>query len=58
MTFQHTAAPWVKKIMKKTKGNAINQFYSEWMVESGALCWVIALQTHAADIWNGWRHLE
>lgn len=49
MTFKHTAAPQGEK-RKKTKGNTINLFYSEWMVQSGALCWVIALPTHAADI--------
>lgn len=53
MTFKQAAAKNKKEKKKENKGNAINLLYFEWMVDSGALCWVIALQTHAADIWNG-----
>lgn len=48
----------MRKKTEKTEDNAINQFYSERMVEAGSVCWVITLQTHAANMWNGLRQLE
>lgn len=53
MTFRITTAEMQNNNNNKTKGNAINQFYFERMVDSGAPCWIIALPTYAADIGNG-----
>lgn len=45
LTFRHIAAPWEKK---KKRGKGINWFNSGLMVDSGALCSVIALQTRCS----------